>query len=125
MRPVSAWRSLRNQLPSLRQAGVLEWLSSLLVLPFPVWRLGSGGGSEDGSKAGSSDSGGEDILDEAELFFRDCCSMALSCPLVVALFVFSELEQLVVVSCGSWGSHSVFCLEAILLSLLRGLPFST
>lgn len=100
-------------------------MSLLLVLPFPVWRLGSGGGSEDGSKAGSSDSGGEDILDEAELFFRDCCSVALSCPLVVVLFVFSLLEQLDVVSCGSWGSVSVFCLEAILLSLLRGLPFST
>lgn len=126
MRPVSACSSFRNQLPSRRQAGVLVWTASLWVLQFPVSKLGSGGGSEEGSKAGSRVSGGEvDILDGAEMCFKGCCSMALSCALGTVVFTVWLLVQLAVLfsvgvaSWGSWGSHSVFCLEAMLLSLLR------
>lgn len=126
MRPVSACSSFRNQLPSRRQAGVPGWTASPWELQFPVSRLGSGGGSEEGSKAGSRLSGGEvDILDEAEVCLRCCCSMALSClsgAVVFAVWLLVQLDVLFsvgVVSWGSWGSHSVFCLEAMLLSRLR------
>lgn len=125
MRPVSACSSFRNQLPSLRHAGVVGWTASPWLLQFPDSRLGSGGGNEEGSKAGSRVSGGEmDILDGAELCLSGCCSMALSCPFG-AVFTVWLLAQLVVLfsmgaaSLGSWGSVSVFCLEAMLLSRLR------
>ncbi len=125
MRPVSACSSFRNQLPSRRQAGVLVWTASPGVLQFPVSRLGSGGGSEEGSKAGSRLSGGEvDILDGAKVCLMGCWSMALSCllgavVLAVWLLQLDVLFSVGVVSCGSWGSLSVFCLEAMLLSRLR------
>lgn len=130
MRPVSACSSFRNQFPSLRHAGVLECTPSPWELQFPDSRLGSGGGREEGSKAGSRVSGGElDILDGADVCLRWCCSMALSCPLVVELLRIWLLVQLVAFSVGvasnDWDSTSVFCLEAMLLSRLRGLPFST
>lgn len=124
MRPVSACRSFRNQFPSRRHAGVLECTPSPWELQFPGSRLGSGGGREEGSKAGSRVSGGKlDVLDGADVCLRWCCSMALSCPLVVVLFRVWLLVQLVafsvgVASCG-WDSTSVFCLEAMLLSRLR------
>lgn len=123
MRPVSACRSFRNQLPSRRQASVPGWAASPWELQFPVSRLGSGGGSEDGSKAGSRVSGGE--LGILEVCLRGCCSMALSCLLGVVVPSVWLLVQLVVLfsvggaSWDSWGSVSVFCLEAMLLSRLR------
>lgn len=126
MRPVSACSSFRNQLPSRRQDGVLGWTESPWGQQFPVSRLGSGGGKEDGSKAGSRVSGVElDILVGGEVCLRGCCSMALSCPLGAELFTVWLLVQLLVLftvgaaSWGSWGSVSVFCLEAMLLSRLR------
>lgn len=123
MRAVSACSSFRNQLPSRRQAGVLGWTASPWVLQFPVSRLGSGGGSEEGSKAGSRVSGGEvDILDGAEVCLRGFWSMALSCLLGAVVFTVWLLVQLAVlfsVGVVSWGSVSVFCLEAMLLSRLR------
>lgn len=126
MRAVSACSSFRNQLPSRRQAGVLDWTASPWALQFPVSRLGSGGGSEEGSNAGSRLSGGEvDILDVAAVCLTGCWSMALSCLLGAVLFTVLLLVQLVVlfslgvVSWGSWGSVIVFCLEAMLLSRLR------
>lgn len=126
MRAVSACSSFRNQLPSRRQAGMPAWTVSPWALQFPVSRLGSGGGREEGSKAGSRVSGGEvGILDGAEVCLRGCWSMALSCLLGRVVFAVWLLVQLAVlltvgvVSWGSWGSVSVFCLEAMLLSRLR------
>lgn len=126
MRAVSACSSFKNQLPSRRQAGVPAWTVSPWALQFPVSRLGSGGGREEGSKAGSRVSGGEvGILEGAELCLRGCWSMALSCLLGTVVFTVWLLVQLAVlftvgvVSWGSWGSVSVFCLEAMLLSRLR------
>lgn len=126
MRAVSACSSFRNQLPSRRHAGMLGWPASPWALQFPVSRLGSGGGSEEGSKAGSRVSGGEvDILDGAEVCLRGCWSMALSCLWGAVVFIVLLLVWLAVlfsvgaVSRGSWGSVSVFCLEAMLLSRLR------
>ena len=126
MRPVSACRSFRNQLPSRRQAGVPVWTLSPWLLPFPDSKLGSGGGNEEGSRAGSRLCGGEvDILGGAEVCLRAGCSMALSGPLGAVVFTVWLLVPLAVLfsvgaaSWGSWGSVSVFCLEDMLLSRLR------
>lgn len=124
MRAVSARRSFRNQFPSRGQAGV-TWTPSPWVLQFPVSRLGSGGGSEEGSKAGSRASAGEvDILDAAEAFLIGCWSMGFSgllgsVLLNVWLLQFVVLFSVGLVSWGSFSSVSVFCLEAMLLSRLR------
>lgn len=124
MRAVSARRSFRNQFPSRGQAG-MTWTPSPWVLQFPVSRLGSGGGSEEGSKAGSRVSAGEvDNLDAAEVFLIDCWSTGFSGLLGSVLLNVWLLQFVVVFSVGvvSWDSFSsvsVFCLEAMLLSRLR------
>ena len=124
MRAVSARRSFRNQFPSRGQADGTR-TPSPWVLQFPESRLGSGGGSEEGSKAGSRVSAREtDILDAAEVFLIGCCSMGFSCLLVsvllkVWLLQFVVLFSVGVVSWQSFSSVSVFCLEAMLLSRLR------
>lgn len=95
------------------------------MLQFPASRLGSGGGSEEGSKAGSRLSAGEvDILDAAEVFLIGCWSVGFS-GLLGAVLLDVWLVQFVVffsvgvVSWDSFSSVSVFCLEAMLLSRLR------
>lgn len=67
---------------------MLDWTASpWVLLQFPVSRLGSGGGSEEGSKAGSRVTGGKvDIVDGVEVCLRGFCSMALSCPLGAMVF---------------------------------------
>lgn len=124
MRAVSARRSLRNQFPSRGQAGV-AWTPSPWVLQFPASRLGSGGGSEEGSRAGSRLSAGEvDVLDAAEVFLTGCWSVGFSgllgaVLLDVGLVQFVVFFSVGVVSWDSFSSVSVFCLEAMLLSRLR------
>lgn len=124
IRAVSARRSFRNQFPSRGQAGV-AWTPSPWVLQFPASRLGSGGGSEEGSKAGSRVSAVEvDILDAAEVFLIGCWSMGFSGLLAAVLFDVWLVQFVVffsvgVVSWDSFSSVSVFCLEAMLLSRLR------
>lgn len=123
MRAVSARRSFRNQFPSRGQAGVI-WTPSPWALQFPVSRLGSGGGSEEGSKAGSRVSAGQvDILEAAQVFLTGCCSMGFSgllgsVLLKVGLLQFVVVLSVAVLSWVSFSSVSVFCLEAMLLSRL-------
>lgn len=63
MRAVSACSSFRNQWPSLLQSvpPLPNW-GRLLLLPFPLSSHGSGGGKDEGSRAGSRLSEKEDEL---------------------------------------------------------------
>lgn len=65
------------------------------ALQFPRAKLGSGGGNDEGSKAGSSVCGCEvDIPSGVEVCFRDRCSMVVSFALDSLEFVVLGLVPL-------------------------------